>query len=158
MSLFKKVTNQGGVLVVRDENDRVISKAAPIATKKPIESWRSQLRRVNNGGMDTLLQIVNIANGQPFRMKKPDSEEWTEWEVPSTAERLNALQFLAEFQLGKSVAQTEVLKAEEQAEDHAQYAAMSDEALAEAARPYLERVKREITVLVSENQKAEKKE
>jgi hypothetical protein len=147
VSLFKKVTNQGGVLVVRDENDRVISRAAPTPARKPIESWRSQLRRINNGGMDTLLEIVNIANGQPFRTKKPDGDEWSDWQVPTTAERLNALQFLAEFQLGKSVSQNDIIKAEEQAEDHAQYAAMSDEALAEAARPYLERVRKEIVTI-----------
>jgi hypothetical protein len=44
---------------------------------------------------------------------------------------------------GKAVAQTEVVKAELEAEDAAQYAAMSDDALREAARPFLERAQKE---------------
>lgn len=151
MSLFKKVTEQGGTLVTRDEKGNVIAKARPLgsgATK--VESWRSQMRRINNGGMDTLLKIANIANGVPTRSINPEDGSYTEWAVPTIAEQLNAAQFLAEFQLGKAVAQTEVVKAEEASNDQAQYAAMSDEALREAALPFLERANKKIVELAAD--------
>jgi hypothetical protein len=148
MSLFRKVTDQGGVLVVRDEKGEVVTKARPLPAAPKIESWRSQMRRVNNGGMDTLLHIANVARGIPQRSVLPPDEngdvKYSEWVVPTIAEQMSASQFIAEFQLGKAVAQTEVMKAEEASSDQAQYAAMSDEALAEAARPYLERVKKPV--------------
>lgn len=152
MSLFRKVTEQGGVLVTRDEKGTVIAKAKPLSPSAPkVESWRSQMRRINNGGMDTLLKIANIANGIPQRSIKPDEpDSYTEWAVPTIAEQLNAAQFLAEFQLGKSVAQTEVLKAEEASNDQAQYAAMSDDALREAALPFLERANKKIVELAAD--------
>ncbi len=157
MSIFKpKVTEQGGILVKRDEKGNVISKAAPLPAAPRVESWRSQMRRINNGGLDVLLRIQAIANGDAVRTTLP-SGEYTDWMVPTIAEQLNAQQFLAEFQLGKAVAQSEVMKAEEATNDQAQYAAMSDEALAEAARPYLERtaVKK---ALASENEDSEENE
>lgn len=159
MSLFRKVTEQGGTLVVRDEDNKVVSKARPLGpAAKQVESWRSQMRRINNGGMDTLLRIANIANGNPVRSYNPDDGTHTDWMVPTISEQLNAAQFLAEFQLGKAVAQTEVMKAEEQANDQAQYAAMSDDALREAAMPFLERANKKIAELASEIPITEKKE
>lgn len=142
MSLFKRVTNQNGTVVVRDEKNVVVAKAAPIARAPKVESWRSQMRRVTNGGMDTLLHIANVARGNPTRSVRPDTGEYTDWQVPTVAEQMDASKWLAEFMLGKAVSQNDIVKAEEQAEEHAQYAAMSDEVLAEAARPWLERVKK----------------
>jgi hypothetical protein len=156
MSLFKpSITEQGGILVKRDEKGNVVAKAAPLPGPARVESWRSQMRRVNNGGMDTLLHIASIARGEPQRSTLPTGE-YTDWAVPTIAEQLQASQFIAEFQLGKSVAQTEVMKAEEASNDQAQYAAMSDEALAEAARPWLERASKK--ALVSETVIAEETE
>lgn len=147
MSLFKRFTEQNGVVVARDEKNNVVAKAsplptAPLAKNGKVESWRSQMRRVTNGGMDALLHIANVARGNPVRSVRPDTGEYTDWEVPTIAEQMDASKWLAEFMLGKAVAQTEVMRAEEEASDHAQYAAMSDEALAEAARPWLERVEK----------------
>ena len=145
MSLFKKVTVQGGVLVERDEKGLVTKKAAPLSpTFSKIVSWRSQMRQITNGGIDTLVRLANIANGVPQRTTLEDGTH-SEWIIPSISEQRQALQFLAEFQLGKSVAQTEVVKAETEADEHAQMSAMSDAALRDAARPFLERIeKREL--------------
>lgn len=142
MSLFKTVTVQGGRLVERDEKGNVLRKSTPLSpTKPPIVSWRAQLRQLTNGGMDTLARLANIANGVPQRAVLEDGT-YTEWTVPTISEQRQALQFLAEFQLGKSVTQNEIVRAEAEADEHAQLSAMSDEALRDAARPFLERVEK----------------
>lgn len=144
MSLFKKVTVQGGVLVERDAKGLVVKKSTPLSPSVPkVVSWRAQLRQLTNGGMDTLARLQNIANGVPQRTTLDDGT-YSEWIVPSISEQRQALQFLAEFQLGKSVAQTEVIKAEAEADEHAQLSAMSDAALRDAARPFLERVEKKL--------------
>ena len=147
MSLFKKVSLQGGVLVERDEKGLVTKKTSTnIVARTPaakVLSWRSQMRQLTNGGIDTLVRLANIGNGVPQRTVLEDGT-YTEWIVPSISEQRQALQFLAEFQLGKAVAQSEVMKAENEAEDQAQYGAMSDAALLDAARPYLERAQKKL--------------
>lgn len=145
MSLFKKfkpgaVSVQGDALVKRDEAGSVVAKAAPLAGSV-VKNFRSQLRQVTNGGLDQLATLHAISQGLPWRAQLPDGQH-TDWIVPTTAERMAASQLLWEYMHGKAVAQTEVLKAEHEAEDVAQYRALSDEQLAEAARPYLERVKK----------------
>ena len=139
MSLFKKVTVQGGVLVERNEKGFVTKKATPLSPAAPkVVSWRAQMRQLTNGGIDTLVRLANIANGVPQRTTLEDGTH-SEWVVPSISEQRQALQFLAEFQLGKSVTQNEIVRAEAEADEHAQLSAMSDEALRDAARPFLER-------------------
>lgn len=146
MSMFRKVTAQAGALVERDETGKIVKKTvAPLTSvdkpKGKQANFRSHLRQLTNGGLDTLARLVNIANGVPQRAVLDDGS-YTEWVVPTVSEQRQALEFLAEFQFGKAVAQTEVVKAETEAEDHAQYAAMSDAALREAARPFLERIEK----------------
>lgn len=148
MSLFKKVSVQGGVLVERDEKGTVTKRTVPLSPAAPkVVSWRAQMRQLNRGGIDTLARLQNIANGVPQRSQVTEDDgtvKYTEWVVPSVSEQRQALQFLAEFQLGKAVAQTEVLKAESEADEHAQLSAMSDAALFDAARPYLERAQKKL--------------
>ncbi len=142
MSLFKKVSLQGGVLVERDEKGLITKKTSTnIVARTPaakVLSWRSQMRQLTNGGIDTLVRLANIGNGVPQRTVLEDGT-YTEWIVPSISEQRQALQFLAEFQLGKAVSQGEIVKADLETEEHAQMSAMSDAALLDAARPYLER-------------------
>lgn len=147
MSLFKNITHQGGRLVERDEKGTVTKVTTPLtsprAIAKPVISWRAQMRQLTNGGMDTLARLANIANGVPQRTELPDGS-YTEWIVPTINEQRQALEFLAEFQLGKSVTQNEIVKAEAEADEHAQLSAMSDAALMDAARPFLERARKKL--------------
>lgn len=138
MSLLKKVSVQNGTLVVRDEKGDVVNKASPRRGATKIEGWRAQLRKLNNGGVDQLVKLMNIANGVPSRSVLPDGR-YTEWEVPSVSEQRQATQFLLEFQLGKAGSQLEIIKAEESSQELAQLNALSDEQVAELARPFLER-------------------
>lgn len=142
MSVFK-VTTQGGVLVTRDEKGRVVARSevpAPVARKKQPINWRKQLREATETEEGNILiaRAINIALGNPQRAMLPDGS-YTEWTVPSISEQRQTLQFLLEMDKGKAVAQTEIVKAEMESEDLAQYRAISDEELAKAAREYLER-------------------
>lgn len=138
MSLLKKVSVQGGAIVVRDEKGQVINKADHRPGAPKLEGWRAQLRKLNNGGVDQLVKLMNIANGVPTRAVLPDGR-FTEWEVPSISEQRQATQFLLEFQLGKAGSQLDIIKAEESSQDLAQLHALSDEQVADLARPFLER-------------------
>lgn len=144
MSLFKKfqpgkLSVQGDALVKRDlETGEPVAKALPLPLVAPARNFRSQLRQVTNGGLDQLVTLHSISQGLPWRAELPDGTH-TDWIVPTTAERLAAAQALWEYQHGKAVAQTEVMKAVQEAEDVAQYQAFTDEQLVEAARPFLER-------------------
>ena len=158
MSFFKKgepdsnltVTMQNGRAVVRDERGFVVkaSAARELATPKK-KSRRATLRDIteNEAGQSLLdINMVYIALGQPWRATLPDGS-YTDWVVPTTSERLDALRFLTEQRDGKAVAQTELLKAMVEEDSAEQYRAYTDEQIAEAARPYLERMnKKEVTV------------
>lgn len=145
MSLFRRttLTVQGGTLVKRDaDTGDVVSKAAPVPGAALKHNARAMLRKVTDGGMDQLATLHAISQGLPWRAELPDGQH-TDWIVPTTAERLQASQTLWEYLHGKAVAQTEVLKAVQESEDVAQYQAMSDEQLAQAAAPFLARVKKD---------------
>lgn len=145
MSLFKKFQDtklsvQGDALVRRDtRTGEVVDKALPVAGAPVRFNARAMLRQVTNGGMEQLLTLHAISQGMPWRAELPDGKQ-TDWIVPTTAERMQAAQTLWEYQHGKAVAQTEVLKAAEASDELAQYQAFSDEQLAEAALPYLQRI------------------
>lgn len=140
MSLFKnRLTVQGKALVERAPDGEVTKRAVALEKSPKLVNFRSQLRQVTRGGLDQLATLANIANGLPWRAELPDGST-TDWMVPTTAERAEAARFLLEYQHGKAVPQTEVLKAEKEAEDLEQYRAMSDAELLKAATPFLERV------------------
>jgi len=160
VSFFKKaqqgddskltVTEQGGRLVVRDERGHVVkASAAYPATMPKKKSRRARLRDIteDESGSSILDQhMVHIAMGKPWRSELPDGQ-YTDWVVPTTSERLQALTFLTEQRDGKAVAQTELLKAMVEEDSAEQYRAYSDEQIAAAARPYLERIaKKEVIV------------
>ena len=139
MSFFKKADTQGGRVVVRDENSHVVPRA-----KSPLlKNWRKQLREATEleGGNILLAAAVNIALGNPVKRINPEDGTFT-WDIPAGSDQRQMLQFLLEMDKGKAVAQTEVVKAEQEANDHAQLNALSDEALRDAARPFLERMVR----------------
>jgi hypothetical protein len=143
MSLFKKkVAVQGEVLVERDSEGTITRKASPPERGMPaLPNWRRQVRQMTNNGLDAYRVLINIMNGQPQKIQLPDGRE-SDWVVPTIETQRAAAKDIAEFLNGKAVAQTEVMKAEMEAEDTEQYRALSDDALREAALPFLERVKK----------------
>ena len=141
MSKFFKATKQGGKIVIRDEKDRIV-RAGPEPrpqNSNPKAHWRAVLRMTDVTGADDILALRNIAHGVPQRRELPDGT-YTEWMVPTFETQRQALKDLHELQHGKAVAQTEVLRAEQEAEDVAVYHALSDQQLKELAAPYLERI------------------
>lgn len=145
MSLFK-TTKQGGSIVVRDEKGNIVTKVddpsladARRAPLVKLRSWRKLLRDLDKTGIDEWLALRAIAHGEPRKVLNPYDGTYT-IEVPSISDQRQALTTILEMRFGKAVAQTEVMRAEEEAEDAAQYDSISDKALVEAARPYLERV------------------
>lgn len=141
MSLFKpgRVTVQAGMLVKRDPEGRVEKRAFSDIRNNPKKSFRSMLRQITDDGLEQLATLRNIACGEPWQVSLPDGTK-SEWFVPTTSERMEASRMLVEYLHGKAVSQTEVLQAEKAADDLEQYKAMSDEALKEAAMPFLERL------------------
>lgn len=134
MSLLK-TTKQGDVLVVRDENDNIVKKQIvnknSVVTK--IRGWRALMRQFDESGhgIDELLLLKHIAHGKPYRRTLPDGS-FTEWMVPDLTNQLKAILAYIEFDKGKAVAQTEVLKAEQIAEDLEQYRNVPESELYEA--------------------------
>lgn len=142
---FFKAQRQAGKVVVRDEKQKIV-KASPEPAglshpdkKVRHQHWRILLRQADITGIDTLLELRNIAMGVPFRAELPDGSH-TEWQVADASVRRQALKDLVEFQFGKAVAATEMVRAEKESEDLEAYRAMSDQELLDLARPYLERV------------------
>lgn len=144
MSVFR-TTRQNGITVIRDEKNRVVSKVIDPPTNKPLAkllSWRKLLRDLDTTGIDDWLQLRAIAYGEPRKVYNPDDGTYT-YDVPSISDQRQALTTLLEMRFGKAVAQTEVMKAETEAEEAKQYAAISDEELLKAIKPlYLERVEK----------------
>jgi hypothetical protein len=106
----------------------------------PILNWRRQVRHMTNNGIDGFKVLINLMNGVPQKVTLPDGTE-SEWIIPTMEVQRQSAKDIIEFINGKAVTQSEVLKAEKEADDVAQYQAMSDEALQAAAAPFLERVK-----------------
>lgn len=144
MSVFKTAV-QGGILVTRDEGKKVVARSIAPPKGKAV-NWRKQLREATEleEGNILLARAINIALGNPQRATLPDGS-YTEWTVPSVGEQKDMLKFLLEMDKGKAVAQTEIVKAELESEDLAQYRSISDEDLAKAARDYLENNPRKLT-------------
>lgn len=132
------LTTQGGKVVERDEKGRVVN-AVVVPSVPSLKNWRKFARELTDNGASLLVRLNDIAHGKPFRAVRDDGTE-SEWEVPALETQRAAAKDLFEFIHGKAVAQTEVLAAEKATEDVEQYKALSDEALAAAARPFLERV------------------
>lgn len=117
-----KTTRQGGVYVVRDENDIVVKKQRIGGPKLKVRGWRALMRQFDESGegIDELLLLKKIAHGKPFRRELPDGSH-SEWMVPDLPTQLKALLAYIEFDKGKAVAQTEALKAEQASDELEQY-------------------------------------
>ncbi len=126
-------------LPLKDEDGKpravVVPKDASPAT------WRAKLRRLTKDG-DLLDEILlSLAGGAAYQAQLPDGRV-SDPIVPSPEVRRAAAVDLLHMLRGKPVPQTEVTKSEEESEKMKRMSAYSDEALIEAARPFLEVVAR----------------
>jgi hypothetical protein len=146
--VFSKYQRQGQLVVARADDGSIVRNshgeqlAAVLPPRAGKETMRRAINRLTNGGEDLVLRMLNFSAGVPIKIPGVDGKE-TEPIVPTAEVMLAATKDLLDRGWGKAVAQTEVVKAELEAEDAAQYAAMSDDALREAARPFLERAQKE---------------
>ncbi len=143
--LFKR---QGNKVVLRDQETGMPKKdennqpmAVVIPKDAPQKTWRTKLRKLTNNGELLDEVLMSLAGGEAYEARLPDGRK-SEPIVPSPEVRRAAAVDLLNMLRGKPVSQTEVGKAEEVEAERERLAAFSDDALAEAARPYLEVIAR----------------
>lgn len=122
---------------MRNETKNIVQHATLLPAKNKSQSWRKALRDLTDDGRELLTILLDISRGMPQQRTLPDGRV-SEPMVPTAEVQFQAAKSLFEFLNGKAVAQTEVIKAEEQTILQEQLAAMSNEDLLEAARPLLE--------------------
>lgn len=131
-----------GLPVVRSDGKPDIQHAEVPTTLSPrgvSSTWRSMLRKLTKNGAALDEVLYNLAMGNAYESSLPDGRK-SEPIVPSPEVRRAAAIDLLHMLRGKPVSQTEVVASERAAEDLAAYAAYSDEDIARAAAPFLERV------------------
>lgn len=118
------LNDQGGITVARDQHGKPIAKS--LEPDKKV-AWREILGKVTNNGIDLLARMHCIANGEPFVPVGVDRDGRAYSPmVPTIEQQLHAQQMLWEYLHGKAVAQTEVVKASEAANEMDRLRAMSD--------------------------------
>lgn len=132
---FRRMVQQGSYVVLRDENNKPVAKQLVISNDK--KSWREALKKLTNNGEDVHVVLYNLARGTPIIHKLPDGRE-SEPVVPSPEVMRAAAMDLHRMMHGKEVAETEVIKAEEEAQKMQQLSAMSTRAILEELKPLLE--------------------
>lgn len=122
-----RVTKHGNATVFRDEKgNRVARSLEPVRSS----AWRDIIGQLTNGGADLLVRMLAIAQGQPFTPEGQDEDgRKPRMMVPTIDQQLHAQQLLWEYQHGKAVPQTEVVKAMDAAVEAEQYKAMTDDEL-----------------------------
>lgn len=152
MSVFRKLALQNGVAVLREgppgETGQVI-KAVDLKRVEKQEkaiarfntssetikrrTWRTALQKLTNDGDDLVRVLYELAMGSASQVLLPDGRV-SEPVIPTPEVRRAAAADLLDRLHGKAVAQTEVMRASQEAEDHAQYSALTDEQLKEVLR------------------------
>jgi hypothetical protein len=132
MSILKKLTRQGDLLVHRDlrtgqvVHDRKTGTVAAVIDPVRPETWRQGLAKLTNNGADLFVNLKNLADGVPIIRTLPDGRV-SEPVLPSPevmrASNVDLIQFLH----GRAVPQNEVSLAEKDA--RAQLDSLSDEEL-----------------------------
>lgn len=140
MVLKRFVVQRTGNKVHKTDLDTGLStETTPISpTALMKRTWRSALRHITNDGEDAMVVLRDLMEGRPFVATLPDGRQ-SEPVIPSPEVRRAAAVDVLHLLHGKPVAQTEVLKAEREAEDVERYKAMSLDALVAAAAPLLAR-------------------
>lgn len=130
-----KVFRQGEVVVVRDDENRIVrhpdgkqAKAVVVSRSVNKETWRKALNRMTDNGRILDERLLNLALGHAYTASLPDGRV-SDPIIPTPEVSRAATVDLLHMMRGKPVAQTEVMKAEKEAEDMEQYQAMSDEQL-----------------------------
>lgn len=137
------VTRTGNRIHKTDVETGVSIETTPISPKALMKrTWRAALRHITNDGEDAMVVLRDLMEGRPFVATLPDGRQ-SEPVIPSPEVRRAAALDILHLLHGKPVAQTEVLKAEREAEDLEKYKAMSLDALVAAAAPLLARVEPE---------------
>ena len=126
MSTFKRLTQQGRTLVARDEKDNPVQ---ALALEQPVskKTWRKALKELTNDGADIHVVLMNLAKGVPIVHRFGGME--SEPIIPSPEVMRAAAMDLHRIMHGKEVAETEVIKAEEEAAKAQQLAAYSTQEL-----------------------------
>lgn len=122
-----RVTKHGNATVLRDEQGKRVARSL-----EPVRSaaWRDIISQMTNNGADLLVRMLAIAQGQTFVPEGKDEEGRSPRPlVPTIDQQLHAQQLLWEYQHGKAVPQTEVVKAMDAAVEAEQYKAMTDDEL-----------------------------
>lgn len=138
---------QGNKLVLRGKDGLPLKdkegqpRAVVIPKDAPAATWRSRLRKLTKDGELLEEVLLSLAGGEAYQARLPDGRV-SDPIVPSPEVRRAAAVDLLHMLHGKPVPQTEVIKSEEESTKLKRMAAYSDEALAEAARPFLEVVAR----------------
>ncbi len=147
--IFAKYARQGAHIVARANDGSIVRNPitgeqvrAVLPSRAGKETVRRALHRLTNGGEDLVLRMLNLSAGVPIEVPTVNGKQ-TDPIIPTAEVMMAATKDLLDRGWGKAVAQTEVLKAELEAEDASMYAAMTDDQLKEAARPFLERNIRE---------------
>lgn len=122
-----RITKHGNATVLRDETGKRIARSL-----EPVRAaaWRDIIGQMTNNGADLLVRMMAIAQGLPFTPEGEDEEGRKPRQmIPTIDQQLHAQQLLWEYQHGKAVPQTEVVKAMDAAVEAEQYKAMTDEEL-----------------------------
>ena len=130
------IEHRGSFVVLRDASGRDVEKVLDRG-ESTRETWRQMLRKMTDNGIEQFTILREISRGTPFVARLPDGRE-TEPQVPTLETQRQAAKDLIEFMHGKAVAQTEVMKAEEEAQAMEQIRALSDEELKQRVAKALE--------------------
>lgn len=140
MSVFRRLAIQGGVAVLRDSEGKVVASTpvkphqdlAENRSKRPKvvkqETWRSIMRKLTNNGQAQMQVLHDLSMGVATQVELPDGRV-SEPIVPSPEVRRAASVDLIHLMHGKPVAQTEVVRAEREAEDLDAYNSIGTEDL-----------------------------
>lgn len=130
-----KAEQRGDLVVIRDEDGNVVHRyyGRSTDTKKTL---REYVKQVTNNCFEQVDRLVSISRGEAHIAKLPDGRE-SEPVVPTIEAQRQAAKDLIELTHGKAVAQTEVVKAEAEAQLAEQVRALSDEELEARVRAAL---------------------
>lgn len=117
----------------------MLQRAAPdVKAGGLVKTWRGALRaELGTYGENLWPMMVSLAQGLPWQVTLPDGRLSAPI-MPTPDVMLRAQMFLAEFQFGKAVPQTEIQKAEQEATDMEAIRAMSTEQLEAEALEWIE--------------------
>lgn len=101
------------------------------------KSWRAQLREITNNGKELAEIMLSLAKGDAWQVRLPDGRVSAPV-LPSSDVRLRAAVFLHETLFGRAVAQTEIVKAEQESREMDAIRALSDDQLEQEAARILE--------------------